>query len=731
LPFNQTGKINLVIVATIHENDTISKLKQLLTLTFLLILIAGLLRAQFAIDVFDKYTSVSQLGLTVTNYGVLGNGWNKIDGQILPSCQYRQHTEILREQIEHFSFAGLWIGGKVSGDRRVSTAIVDGVFESGVEGFEFFAASEIKTRSSISSTSDDPMAKYFSLDAVSHQDMLMDFQDYGQEVVNHEPLGINVHLETYSWNFTFADAFAILNYTITNASTDTIEDIYAGLWVDASIGNMNYTSIYEPGGGFSWYDNLDGFNETVDDADFTRDIAFQYDADGDDGWSQSYIGITMLGSNVPRPYIDSYYHQWTWTGSINTNYPAYAMPMTDIERYETMRNSVPKDPTGTTGTYTNGYPDIPNSWLFQLSSGPLGSQPANMDSTSWELPPGESCQIVFAVVAAPWVGGGSDSEFRRAALHVNMDWAQKAYDGEDKNRNNVLDEGEDTDGNAILDRYILPEPPPKPNMTVEVGDQMVTIYWANNAESFIDPVSKEKDFEGYRIYSAHKTVGGEMAEFTLLGEYDIYNENDQNIGYNTGLDLIRIKNEFGEPDSVKIDDRNYHYKFENKGVKNGWLNYYSVTAYDRGDPEANLESLESSVTDNRRGHYVYPGLSASDSSWVGEPSVYPNPYRGQALWDGYGSRDRMIWFQNLPVRAEIRIFTLAGDLVDIIQHDSGYRGEDIKNIDSNKDPIMSGGEHAWDLISQYDQAIASGLYLFTVKDDFTKIIKEGKFLIIK
>jgi len=156
-----------------------------------------------------------------------------------------------------------------------------------------------------------------------------------------------------------------------------------------------------------------------------------------------------------------------------------------------------------------------------------------------------------------------------------------------------------------------------------------------------------------------------------------------------------------------------------------------VTAYDRGDPEANLESLESSVTDNRRGHYVYPGVSAADSSWVGEPSVYPNPYRGQALWDGYGSRDRMIWFQNLPSSAEIRIFTLAGDLVEIIQHDSGYRGEDIKNIDSNKDPLMSGGEHAWDLISQYDQAIASGLYLFTVRDNSSKRIKEGKFLIIK
>ena len=38
--------------------------------------------AQSVTDVYDKYTSVGQLGLTVTNFGVLGNGWNKIDGRI-------------------------------------------------------------------------------------------------------------------------------------------------------------------------------------------------------------------------------------------------------------------------------------------------------------------------------------------------------------------------------------------------------------------------------------------------------------------------------------------------------------------------------------------------------------------------------------------------------------------------------------------------------------------------
>ena len=62
-------------------------------------------KIQIATDEYDKYTTVGNLGLTITNFGILGNGWNRMeDGSIHPSCQYRQQTEIAREQIEHFSY---------------------------------------------------------------------------------------------------------------------------------------------------------------------------------------------------------------------------------------------------------------------------------------------------------------------------------------------------------------------------------------------------------------------------------------------------------------------------------------------------------------------------------------------------------------------------------------------------------------------------------------------------
>ena len=688
-------------------------------------------KIQTAADEYDKYTSVGNLGLTITNYGILGNGWNRMeDGSIHPSCQYKQHTEIAREQIEHFSYCGLWVGGIVNGQRRVSTAIVDGVFDAGDEGFELFANTPITIQSSISSTTQDSMAKYYSPYAISHQDMITDFKDYGDSsgdnlgIQGHSPIGLDIHLESYAWNYSYADAFVILNYTFKNASNDTIKDLYAGIWADPSIANFNYTDKYTPGGGFSWYDNLNGFDETEDDAEFKRDIAYQYDTDGDDGWAESYLGMSALGSNVPYNYLNTNYFQWVWTNSNNSDYPAYSMPLTDEERYDKMSSSVSK---GTGPDYTSeGYPAAENSWMFLLSAGPTGSEP-NADTTSWTLAPGDSCSIAFTVVCALWTPGiGGNSNAQRGNLHVNYDWAQKAYDGEDKNRNNQLDEGEDGNSNGVIDRYILPAPPPSPNMEVVVESGKVTIYWQDGAESFLDPISQEADFEGYRIYGARKTANDELGEFSLLLETDLKN----NIGYNTGFSTIQITDQFGEADSVLINNTYYQYKFENANIKDGWLNYYAVTAYDQGDPDANLESLESSIYSNRV--YVFPGKAAAkENDWVGEPTVYPNPFKGQALWDGYGSRSNMLWFRNLPNEAEIRIFSLAGDLVDIIQHEESYNGADIANIDAQKNPLMAGGEHAWDLITMHDQATASGLYLFTVEDKNSGQIKEGKFLIIK
>ena len=101
--------------------------------------------------------------------------------------------------------------------------------------------------------------------------------------------------------------------------------------------------------------------------------------------------------------------------------------------------------------------------------------------------------------------------------------------------------------------------------------------------------------------------------------------------------------------------------------------------------------------------------------------VYPNPYYANAVWDAPGERTRKIYFYNLPRQCAVKIYTLAGDVVAEFKHDAAtYNGSDIQwfqQFGGSDVPLQfAGGEHAWDLITKFDQAIATGLYLFSVKD---------------
>jgi hypothetical protein len=699
-----------------------------------------------AIDDYDNYTIVGEMGLTVTNFGIIGEGWNNPDQ---PSARYKQYG-IEREMVELLSYGGLWVGGipvmnGIPQPARVSTAIVDGAFDYGEEGFEFTTSSSlgdtIRTRSSISSASTSPLASYFSLDAVSHQDLLADFNDFNGDLINHEPLGIEVHLESYAWSHSFMESFVILDYTITNRSdrvdsTGTgwpIKDIFAGIWADASVNNMNYKSRWEPGSGFSWYDNINGFERSYNNNGYPRNIGYQYDFDGDDGWSRVYFGIMALHGPNRRAtsHADNqgdwytYYNQWRWNSPENQDIPEFNMPIDDVERYAKLSDSPFYDQDFVQNNESQPWFNLPNSWMMLVSAGPFGTQ---AEGDGFLLPVGESVNVVFAVLGAPWSHQGSNNDFlRRQDLIKNADWAQKAFNGEDVNGNGELDGDEDLNMNGVLDRYIVPEPPPSPALAVIADDQQVSLYWDNSPEFALDPVSRKRDFAGYRIYGSAKTVGN-TAQYSLLAEFDLVGDE---FGYDSGFDLVRIKNDLGLADSVEINGRFYHYKWVNEGVQNGWpgKTIYAVTAYDGGDENTGLESLESSRNENRIN--VIPGTQPVQDAASAAVSVYPNPYRTSALWDGSGQRDRLIWFRNLPESALIRIYTLGGDLIEEIQHDGlTYAGGDIANVPGGK-TIFSGGEHPWDLITKFDEPIATGMYVYTVENHQSGETQVGKFLVIK
>ena len=658
----------------------------------------------------SKFTSTGSVRVTISNFGTIGHGFNRWPVQ--PNCEYPAGSAI-----EHLFEGGLWIGAFVPGKgASVSTGAVDvSSVRDIAAGFEFTNAvgSRTQERSTIADS------RFFSPSAISHQDFLADFTDSNKivpgtstTIPEHDaPLGVVVHMETYAWNFSFAENFVILNYTITNRSPNRLDSVYVGIWLDMVVRNTNIT----PPRGSAFFAH--GGNGMAD----SLRLAYEFDADGDPGFTDSYIGLALLGTTPmqyfgPKPAggdsLGPRYNFNVWQFR-NTTDPLYFSPSNDRERYEKMAISL------TRTEYANL--KSPSNRSTLLTTGPF--------ATLW---PDSSVNVVFALVCAKKSGNdltSQDTEQSKRGLFHALGFAQQAYDGEDKNRNGVLDPGEDLNGDAQLTRFVLPAPPTPPHVRMIPENQKITMYWDRAAESSVDPISGRKDFEGYRVYRTN--AGSDLdpskvlsSAFVLIGEFDLP---DNKVFFNTGFGKIKLP----APVRFPNDPYEYWYKYEFADQLNGWQYVYSVTAFDTGDPENNVESLESSRLHNAR--RLIPGTTP-DVAALADPRVYPNPYYAGAQWEGAGERQRKIYFYNLPSKAEIRIFTLTGDLVRVLKHDAlTSNGNDIQWFSRYSDgtQIMSGGEHAWDLITDNDQAISTGLYLFTVENVETGDIKRGKFAIIK
>jgi len=99
--------------------------------------------------------------------------------------------------------------------------------------------------------------------------------------------------------------------------------------------------------------------------------------------------------------------------------------------------------------------------------------------------------------------------------------------------------------------------------------------------------------------------------------------------------------------------------------------------------------------------------------------VVPNPYLGSAQWEvknpyTTGRGRRSLHFTHLPAKCTIRIFTVDGELVKTIEHES---------------PIDDGTED-WDMLNRDNLSISYGVYIFHVEAPGLGE-KIGKFAVIK
>ena len=624
-----------------------------------------------------KVTDWNQVGLTVTNYGFFGNNFISR----APSLEYP-----LGLGYEHMSRAGLWVGAlaitTTGEDTLVSTGAVDNSQGSSQATDTEWnpAPGGILVRSNLRNS------RYYRPDAVSEQDVITSYRDSpprGPSGINtepHIPMNIRVDQSVYSFSIEPASHFVILHLTLVNEG-NLLRHVYAGMYTQLVSGNKNLYSSWPPSaasGAGSWYYRQ--YVDWVDSLSLVREhICDMIQPPSDDPLecvnyqrAPYWAGLKFLGV---RP--DSLRAPDRASPGAHVGFHLWGWAPTDtsrdqdLERYRIMSDT------------TISGPNIPRgqqvSPIELTTIGPFAQIAAN-----------DSVSVDFAFVF------GATPEL----LEEHARFAQFAFN---------------------LD-YKLPHAPQSPRLHLQAGENRVRILWDDSPENIPDSTSEQpggKDFEGYRIY-----FGSDRVAPPRVAQFDIVDTT----GFNTGLEAIRL----AKPEIVDGDTMRYAYTVN--GLKDGFSYYTAVTSYDTGD--SRVPSLEGGITQNKR--LVVPLAAPSDNGGRGV-TVFPNPYKVEARWDaGQLVRDHYLWFANLPRHSHLAIFTLSGDLVYETDFDGatyqglGTRGlyNPVSDLDTPP-PDLSGSSFAWNLISKEGQAIATGIYLFAVRDIDSGKVQRGKFLVLK
>jgi hypothetical protein len=513
------------------------------------------------------------------------------------------------------------------------------------------------------------------------------------------------------------------------------------------------------------------------------------DGDPTPGWEWNFAsprGISGIHFLRPEPSDSIYFNYNWWVGRLDpsqsfgprqtNNFRPFprdlCCPTGDIIKYYVLSHpEVDYDQmlTGISHVGEGFLPPPRQLWAYNLADGFLGS--SLLSCGPFTLEPGDTVPITLAYIAGdnfhvnpgdfanyfhPWEPYSYIERLSFKELDENAIWAEKVYDNP----------GWDTDGDGNAGRYIWqcncdgvsfcfeedwelddsligccrkvyfkgdgvpdfrpasPPPPPAVRLTPSFGQ--VTIRWnGKESEEYIDFLTGEGGFEGYRVYMAEDD---RLTDFVLLTSYDIddYRVYQYNTathvwdGISLGVTRDSLQQLYGpdfEPsdyydefhyftdpstgsilrfaqqdwnqsdltDPLRIhkkypmstpDDpsylRYYEYEFTIDNLQPSKPYHFAVTTFNKGSFDQTMHVLESSPLINAVREFPLPPADVVEEQGMGV-IVYPNPYRITDRYArvGYENRDRTksapwarrIHFANLPKICTIRIYTISGDLV--------------------------------------------------------------------
>ena len=198
--------------------------------------------------------------------------------------------------------------------------------------------------------------------------------------------------------------------------------------------------------------------------------------------------------------------------------------------------------------------------------------------------------------------GGSDGDFIYGSGYFPL------LAGQTERLSLALVYGEDLDDlienkrtvqNIYNNNYRFPPPPQKPTLTAVAGDGKITLYWNRTAEEHPDPITKQEDFQGYKLYRATDSNFNDVRNVTnahglVEGYMPImqWDKDDEINGY------FYPSNElFQQTKGYSYylgDDSGLVHSYVDEDVVNGRTYYYALVAYDHGDTDKNIFPAENS-----------------------------------------------------------------------------------------------------------------------------------------
>ncbi|MFA6540764.1 MAG: hypothetical protein WCT99_04115 [Bacteroidota bacterium] len=273
-----------------------------------------------------------------------------------------------------------------------------------------------------------------------------------------------------------------------------------------------------------------------------------------------------------------------------------------------------------------------------------------------------------ASVGAQWLNGTISDSAKNAAvmkgrdsLGVVMDKANWAW-------------------NRLSQGLSVPAAPAPPDISVSSGPDRVEVNWSYPSSSYFnDAGTGVNDWYAWRVYR-------KRGAFLVNHPNDLKNGDHWELVYET-------------------TDRN-RTSFFDLDVQRGVDYYYAVTAVDDGTQNDGIDpgkKLESSRYVTRSLLPVTSFKSSLDEAY--KARAVPNPWTSTAGTStgttGFSGTPNRILFVNLPTKCTLRIFTETGDLVKTIAH-------------------YGDGDEPWNLRTEGNQIITSGIYVCAVTDSEAK-----------